>query len=320
MTKAKLQEILQHFVVEDEPISVEMYLLFEDVDKSIKTYLPATEENKLSDVLGTIVRYQINNKFFNDNEDYEYEVVSANTAEANTIRQVFHISQKDIPKASLIFDAVVKNTAEDFPNNKELENVWAYIFKAEAGNTTLYLFKRNYPINVLKKEKSYALFFSNNKLSLLDKDLLRLSKHFDVMLVNKELIILNRSEFEKAFDYVGAMQATATANIAIIKKSKLIENLDAISNLSQSKSTLRKLLNINPGSKVLSKTPKQIVSLAKKYKVEFTLTEDESKLSITTKKDATAFVLLLNDDYLKSEFSGSLYKIKGKSPINKKPK
>ncbi|MBN8703796.1 MAG: DUF4868 domain-containing protein [Bacteroidetes bacterium] len=315
MNKAQLQEKLQYFIQDGETVSVEMYLQYEDDNKSILTYLPATEENKLSPALGRIVRSQIKNKFFNESEDYQYEIVSANTAEANNVRQVFHISKADIPRASVIFDAVVNNKAGEFPNNLELERVWSYIFKVDCLNATIYLFKKNYQISVLKKESSYALLFSNNKLSLLDKDLLRLSKHFDVMLIEEELIILNRSEFEKAFDYVGAMKAAAEVNIDVIKNSKLVDGMDIISMLSNKKNTLRKLLNINPLSKILTKTPKQIVNLAKKYKVEFKMTDDEAKLSITTKKSAVAFVEMLNDDYLKSEFSGSLYKIKGKSEI-----
>ncbi len=317
MTKAKLQELLQYFISEEQLINVEMYLLYEDENKKIKTYLPAAEEDKLSTAFSSIVRQQLKNKFFNETEDYQYEIVSVNTAEADTVKQVFHINGDKIPRATEIFDSVVKNIAEDFPKKLELEKVWAYIFKAEIEAVTIYLFKKNYPVNVLKKENSYALFFTNNKLSLLDKDLLRLSKHFDVMLLQKELIILNRKEFEKAFDYVEAMQNNATTNVEVIKKSNLIEGIDIISQLSSRKNTLRKLLNINPQSKVLKKTPKQIISLAKKYKIQFKMTEDETRLFITTKKDATAFVELLNDDFLKSEFSGDLYKSKGKSPILK---
>jgi len=67
---------------------------------------------------------------------------------------------------------------------------------------------------------------------------------------------------------------------------------------------------------VLSKTPAQIIRLAKKYKVEFTTTEDGSQLAINTKRAAIAFVDMLNDDFLKSEFSGGLYKINGKSSIS----
>lgn len=316
MTKAKLQEVLQSFRLDEETLSVEMYLLVETNEGDIKTYFPAAEEDKLSDTLSKIVRAQIKNKFFTESDDYEYEVVSANSAESNNIRQVFHIAKSKIPKASLVFDNVVNNQAEDFSKELKLENVWAYIFKAETNSQTIYLFKKNYAVNILKKENSYALFFTNNKLSLLDKDLLRLSKHFDVMLVDKELIILSRSEFEKAFDYVDAMQSTASNNVDVIANSDLIEDIGAISSLSLKKNTLRKLLNINPNSKVLTKTPKQIINLAKKYKVEFKLSDDGSRLSITTKRAATAFVEMLNDDYLKSEFSGSLYKTNGKSAIS----
>lgn len=315
MTKARLQEKLQSFSIENGPLSVEMYLLVRVEDDVIKAYLPAAEENKLSDMLSNIVSAHIKNKFFVDNQEYDYEVVSANSAESNDIRQVFHIAKSKIPKAALIFDAIIKDEAEPFSNTLKLEDVWAYVFKAQTDNQAIYLFKKNYPVNVLKKENSYALFFSNNKLSLIDKDLLRLSKHFDVILVETELIVLNRTEFEKAFDYVDAMQSTAIKNIDIIEKSDLIEDIKAISELSSTKKTLRKLLNINPKSNILTKSPKQIINLAKKYKVDFKLSEDGSRLSITTKKDATSFVEMLNDDYLKSEFSGSLYKTNGKSQI-----
>ena len=315
MNKAQLQEKLQHFIQDEETVNVEMYLQYQDDDKKIKTYLPAAEENKLSSALRRIVTNQIKSKFFVDNEEYQYEIVSANTAEANNIRQVFHIRQSKIPKAAIVFDAVVKNEAEEFPKGLELENVWAYIFKVDCTEGTIYLFKKNYPVNVLRKENSYGLVFTNNKLSLLDKDLLRLSKHFDVMLINQELIILNRSEFEKAFDYVGAMQKSASVNVGVIKKTNLVEDMEKIKELSQNKRTLRKLLNINPNSKILDKTPLQIARIAKKYKVEFKITDDEQQLSITTKKAAVAFVEMLNDDFLKSEFSGSLYKTKGKAQI-----
>jgi hypothetical protein len=198
-----------------------------------------------------------------------------------------------------------------------LENVWAYIFKVQsATNGTLYLFKKNYPVNLLKKDNFYGLVFTNNRLSLFDKDLLRLSKKFDVMLIDTELIILNRSEFEKAFDYVGAMQTSAATRVDAIEHSNLIDDLDKIKALANSKATLRKLLNINSESKILQKLPSQINKLAKKYRFEFNISTDGSKLLITTKKSALLFVEMLNDDFLKSEFSGSIYKSKGKSAIN----
>lgn len=317
MNKAELKEKLQHFVQDGEILNVELYLQYEDEERNITTYLPAAEESKLSPALGKIVSNQLKSKFFIENDDYTYEIVSAHTAEANNVRQVFHISQARIPRASQIFNAVVNNSAEDFPNGLDLQNVWAYIFKVECSDKTIYLWKRNYSVSVLRKENSYALFFSNNMLSLFDKDLLRLSKHFDVMLIENELIILSRSEFEKAFDYVDAMQASAEINVQVIQDTNLIEagGFARIAALSQNKRTLRKLLNINPNSKVLLKSPTQIAKLAKKYKVEFEMTDDKSQLSITTAKAAIAFVEMLNDDYLKSEFSGDLYKIKGKAPI-----
>lgn len=314
MEKSQLQEKLQYFRNESEQLNVELYLQFEDGEQ-IKTYLPAAEENRLENALSNIVRNTIKNKFFVETEDYQYEVVSANTAEASNIRQIYHISKTEIPKASIIFDDVINDNAEDFPRNLELERVWSYIFKVASSNGIIYLFKRNYPVNVLKKDVTYGLIFSNNMLKLFDKDLLRLSKKFDVILVDNELIILNRTEFEKSFDYVEAMQVSATNKVNVIQNSNLVADINKIRELSQNKNTLKKLLNINPNSKILQKQPAQIVRLAKKYKVEFKITDDKSQLDINTKKSAIAFVDLLNDDFLKSEFSDGLYKIRGKSPI-----
>ncbi len=316
MEKAQLQEKLQHFRDDSESLSVEFYLQYEDEQRNIRTYLPATEENRLGNALSGIVKSTIKGKFFVEHDDYQYEIVSANSAEASNIRQVYHIGKNEIPRASLIFDRVLQNNADDFPRNLELEHVWAYIFKVDsATNGTIYLFKRNYPINVLKKDITYGLIFSNNMLKLFDKDLLRLSKSFDVMLIDNELIILNRSEFEKSFDYVGAMQATAAIRVTAIQNTNLVADIEKIRELAGNKTTLKKLLNINPNSKVLAKKPSQIAKLAKKYKIEFEITEDGSQLDIKTKKAAIAFVEMLNDDFLKSEFSDDLYKIKGKSPI-----
>jgi hypothetical protein len=316
MNKDQLQEKLQNFKEDSEPLGVELYLQYEDNSGNIKTYLPAAEENKLGPALSKIVSSTIKSKFFVENEDYQYEVVNVNTAEANNIRQVYHISKNEIPRASKVFDDVINDTTEEYPANLELENVWSYVFKVQSiSNGTIIFFKKNYPINVLKKDVTYGLIFSNNMLKLFDKDLLRLSKNFDVMLVDNELIILNRNEFEKAFDYVGAMQAFAANNVLAIQQTNLILDIEKIKALALNKTTLRKLLNINPNSKILTKRPTQIIKLAKKYKIEFSATEDGSQLDIKSKRAAINFVELLNDNFLKSEFSNDLYKIRGKSQI-----
>jgi hypothetical protein len=110
MNKVQLQERLQHFKEEDEMLGVEFYLLYED-EGIVTTYLPAAEETRLSASLSSLVKSTIKNKFFIETDDYQYEVVSANTAEANNIRQVFHITKNEIPKASMIFGSVVNDSA-----------------------------------------------------------------------------------------------------------------------------------------------------------------------------------------------------------------
>ena len=190
MNKVQLQEKLQPFIQENESFGVELYLQYEDELGNINTYLPAAEENKLSSALEKMVRNQIKGLFFIENENFQYEVVSAHTAEANNIRQIFHVNAKKIPKAELIFDEVVKDTALDYPTNLELKDAWSYIYKVQCMEGTLFLWKRNYSLSTLRKENNYSIFFSNRKLSLFDKDLLRLSNHFDVMLIEKELIII----------------------------------------------------------------------------------------------------------------------------------
>jgi hypothetical protein len=142
MNKAHLQEKLQHFKDDNEDLSVEFYLQFEE-EKQIITYLPAAEETRLGNALSGIVKSTIKNKFFIEFDDYQYEVVSANTAEASNTRQIYHIAKDKIPKASLIFDDILQNNTEDFPRNLELEHVWSYIFKVDsASNGTIYLFKK----------------------------------------------------------------------------------------------------------------------------------------------------------------------------------
>jgi hypothetical protein len=257
----------------------------------------------------------IENNFFTESDEYQYELVSASTSEANTNRQFFNIKKSEIPKADEIFDNVINDNLPALPHGVELENIWAYIYKVQCHNTTIYLFRKNNSLLLMRKDRSYPLFFSNNKLNLFDKDILRLSSKIDVILIGDELIILDRSEFERTFDYVEAMQTSAKENVDFINRANLIEGIDKIDNLKKNKATLKKLLNIKRDSPVLLRTPSQIVTLAKKYKLKLEMNDDNSRLLITSKKSAIAFVEMLNDDYLKSEFSGSKYKTKGKAQI-----
>src|SRR5688572_3365938 len=203
MTKEELSQELEYFFQNEQNIGADLYLLYYE-GGTLTTYAPALDETTLrprllKDFLGEMKFRLVEN----ESTDYSYDLEHINTPGAHEGSVIYYVPYSSIPKANLIYSTVVNGGAADFTgNNLELINIWGFVIKIGNSTKSTYLFKKNYPVNVVKKTGLYQLFFKNNKFKLLDQDLIKLSKKFDVMLLKDELIILNKKEFEQSFDYI----------------------------------------------------------------------------------------------------------------------
>jgi hypothetical protein len=312
MTKQTLLEHLRYFFENRPAINLELYVLYLR-DSALHAYRPALEERQLRPRLLDDFLAEVRAQFYAPVAPYE--LASVHTPEASDADQVFYAGYLEIPRAAAVFGPATRG--QDLPYEGEeatLSGIWGFVIRVGNSERSLYLFKKNQAFNVIGRDKYYHLFFSNKALTLLNRDTIRLNHTFDVMLLEDHLLILNRKEFERSFDYVKAMQQRALEKIRAIEKLGIVENVGKLAGMVENMRTLRKLLAIDMGNVVLHTPPEKIADFCRAYNIDLKFTP-ENKIALNTKKSAEQFVKLLNDDYLRSELTQLLYDSKGKKRI-----
>ena len=310
MTKETLLEHLRYFLENRPVINLELYVLY-NREGTLSTYAPALEERQLRPRLLDDFLAEIRAQFTSG----PYELVSVHTPEASDTARVFYAVYGEIPRAAEVFGDAIAGKVPPFDDaGAKLSAIWAFVFRIGNSERSLYLFKKNQAFNVIGQGKYYHLFFSNRALTLLNRDTIRLSHTFDVMLLEDHLFILNQKEFERSFDYVKAMQQKALDKISAIQKLGIVENVGKLADMVENMRTLRKLLAIDMNNVVLHTPPEKIAAFCRDYNIDLKFTPD-NKIALNTKKSAEQFVKLLNDDYLRSELTQLLYDSKGKKRI-----
>jgi hypothetical protein len=312
MTKETLLEHLRYFFENCPAIDLELYVLYHR-EGALSTYRPALEERQLRPRLLNDFLAEVRVQFYAPATPYE--LVSVHTPEASDAEQVFYADYLEIPRAAAVFGPATKGHALSYDGEEAtLSGIWGFVVRIGNSQRSLYLFKKNQAFNVIGRDKYYHLFFSNQALTLLNRDTIRLNHTFDVMLLEDHLLILNRKEFERSFDYVKAMQQRALDKIGAIEKLGIVENVGKLAELVENMRTLRKLLAIDLGNVVLHTPPEKIAAFCRDYNIDLKFTT-ENKIALNTKRSAEQFVKLLNDDYLRSELTQLLYDSKGKKRI-----
>ena len=317
MTLDTVQKDIATLLANSDGLGLQLYFVFKTSDK-FEVYEPALDNEELEPALKKDFLSEIRMQFMVPKEEENLELISLNTAEATDRKTIYHIKSSEIPQAKKLFSVVKleSDIPKYNPSEHELTQVWGLVIKIAESSQTIYLFKRNYSVNVIKSGKTYPLFFNQGALQLEKKELLKVSAKFEFMYLKDSLLILNKDEFETSFDYIYAVEEKANSAIDVILASKIIADGSRLYNLSKQRNHVKKIISIKADNPVFKKTAKQIASFAKKYGYIISLSDDKTRLELKNQKEAKSLLKLFNDDLLLSELSNTKYDSRGKHKID----
>ncbi|WML57448.1 anti-phage protein KwaB [Neobacillus sp. PS2-9] len=203
---------------------------------------------------------------------------------------------------------------EDFPlfsfSNDRLDDITGIIFLIHYNDNTLISYKRNYPINLYKRDRNgipLIKWGNETRFKEMPDDILRIYPDFDFFRLNDELFIRNINILEKFFSFHEIIKSTAVRALSEIESANLIEDIDSLEEMIDDITFARKLTKIGSHSPVLNRIPADtIIEFVNTYptlKGKFEFNEDNSRIKLTTKKSKRLFLKLLNDDYLQSQLT-----------------
>lgn len=274
-------------------------------DKNIKE-LNISDE--LNDSLIELFRSSISDMFLDD--EYRLKPISEiNDEAANT----FYYFQNESIHADLDllqrFDTQKSDILELTQNT--LANIQTLFIKLSGDGESVVLYKKKYPINLLKRGRTIFLTKSSEYIDELKDDILRIDRSFQFLAIGDTVIVANLKTLEKDMGYDKAIREQAQKIIKTIASLEFLADMTKLEQMANTPKIAKKINQIknSPVIDVVKKDKnkiKKIIDEIDELKKSLNF-DSEGKLELTSKTGVEKFLKLLNDDYLKSELTEVVY-------------
>lgn len=245
------------------------------------------------------------------NSDDTYTLADISHAD-NRKYTIYHYDLAEMPSGLDILKAVTENEHRDMFDfsNDDFKSITGFIFLLGSADENIAIYKKMYPISLIKRDSVLMVFRADTRLTKLDEDILKINDDFDFILIDNDLYVLNINTLEKYFGFEDIIRRQSDNNLQLIETSGLLDSVAPLKEMAKELRYARKIVRLNKESPVLKLPFDEIKSFVKnhpKLKNKLKFNSDESRLSLDTNVSKELFLKLLDDDFLKSELTNLLY-------------
>lgn len=254
-------------------------------------------------------------------ENEELQVLGVTDDERNADAVFKYDLNKHPDELDLFFGFDTKTLVSDrtkFDFEKDsLDKLYGFI--AEIGNheSSIILFKKHYPIMLLRRELLLGMFKSKKRFETLpDTEILRIGGGFQMLRVDEEVFVTDRKMLDQIKNGNVFLEERLTESIKVIKALDAVEDPESLMDDGNAAIT-RRLCGISANSPVISRgiSAERLVEYTKtteELKVRFHYSDDGKRIRLDTKASKMAFLKLLNDAFLRSELTEHYYEANAK--------
>ncbi|TGL58679.1 DUF4868 domain-containing protein [Leptospira ognonensis] len=229
----------------------------------------------------------------------------------------------DLPKELKEIKELYQDNSTQVFNHSEdnLSKLKGIGLQISSSSNKLLLYKQHYPVQFMKNTKNFSIkrLRNESRFEKLQEDIIKINTSLDFFFFNDECFIQNLNVVEKYFGVHEAIINTAISGISKIKETELLEDTKPLEDRISDISFARKLIRAERNSPVLGAISNtDIIEFTKQhlfFKDVFEYTSDNKKIILNTKTSSDKFLLMLNDDYLRSELTQKRYSIRAKDEI-----
>ncbi len=315
MTIGELKNEIQQMFTES--IGIKVYAILknenENIVKSINIADEERQEHNSTESLQKGFCKCIENLLASYNE--EDKIIELSSADERG-KAVYFYDLEQLPSEMVMMKEIKEDAdnVETYQFSKDtLDQIIAFIIQIGNANQSLVLYKQQYAISLLKRDKYMLIPMPHeNRFKKFDEDILRIDFSCQFILWKDRIYIFDIEKMEKICSFHEIIVKEAKKSISEIKKVGILENVEVLYDELDNISFARKLTRVYKDSKVLGKVNNQeLISFTRKHsyftKNPIKVTEDGARLMLDTKKSKAAFVKLLNDDLLTSELTKTDY-------------
>jgi hypothetical protein len=314
MDRADLLARLAFLNAPDEPVDIELYFVLE-VEHNMVVKFANIQEEVSTALLRQFLDYIDRKLIHND------ELIFADLTDADDRRNsAFSYNLEDKPEKLNVLSEVVADRNKpvfDFRVDS-LSDIRAFVVLIGNDERKAAIYKKHYPVNLLKRDSILRIFPANEQFERLDTNVLNINESFEFLEIDGNLVVLSLKVLETNFGYENIVRAKATENLALIQAAGLLEDMELISSLTAELKYAKKMMKIRANTPVLQLPPAAVIHFIGTHpmlrkKIRFTA--DNSRISLDTRVSQELFLKLLNDDFLKSELTNLFYDSQNKDTM-----
>ncbi len=179
------------------------------------------------------------------------------------------------------------------------------------------VYRDNFNVNLLKQARGrYYLNKSGTQITNLKEDILRMDSQIDCMLLDDDFFIVNLKNLNTSKEFATIIKDRANQSVDLIADLEYIDNVDGLRERLDELSFARRLMKAMDGSPVIGlPTPTVLDFVSNNPKLNNVLKVEGGKIKLDTKKAQSAFVSLLNDDFLYSKLTNNDYESSSKDRL-----
>lgn len=199
-----------------------------------------------------------------------------------------------------------------------LMDVDGYILRFGDEDNSMMVYRKNYPVNVFKRDKIYLIKGDETQFTTMKDDFLRIDSKIDFFKIDDSVFIKNVDILEKFCEFKQIIIAEATSSIAAVSSLGLVENIEVLNERVDDMPFARKLTKVSRTSPVFTLSKAIIINFAKNHRLlkkAFKYSENGS-IILDTKSSQNLFIRLLNDDFLHSELTNNDYVTPAKDKLD----
>ncbi len=307
--KEELNEILS-----SEEVSLELYL----ISKQSEIKFASISEDS-SDNLLELFKQNINSIFLDDNNEFKLKSINnVNTEDADTYYYFDSENVYDKIEHLTKFDGEGLETFSF--NDSQFSDIDTFLIKIGTSEKHIVLYKKNYPINLLRRGKTLFFKKSAENIDELKDDILKIDRNFQFLVLNEHVLVVNLNMLETQLGYESVIVKKAEEALISIGAIDFLDDISKLEEMVKSKKIAKKvnLVKDSPVIKIINDNQPKVVSFIEghpelKKSLKF---NDEGKLELKSKVSVEKFLKLLDDAYLKSELTDLLYDSLNKDKVD----
>ena len=200
-------------------------------------------------------------------------------------------------------------------DNDSYSDIDYFVVQLGTGENQIVIYRDNFNVNLMKQGRGrFFLNKSGTQISKIDDDILRMDSQIDCMLIDDEYYIVNLKNLDTSKEFASIIKKRALASIDTIKDLPFVDNVDGLRNRLDELAFARRLMTAVDSSPVIHLPEEKVLDFAGKHKKLKKYVVD-GKFRLDSKRSHSAFISMLNDDYLHSILTERDYETSSKDQV-----